>query len=233
MQGIDPKFFVDLIDPQQISEVDQYSSSVLRICHYSNPRVVRPQDHYEECKIETDDVSGPPTVATHIAFGSHTDTSFVTVAPVSSSKGLEIMDLSSGSWLLPEENYDPYSVVVFTGEVMQILSRSYFRAAVHRVVFTDHDSNRVSCPLIIRGRKKAIVRPISHELYHHSLVNLTERIPDFSATNMNLIHKMLDLKRQKCIKSHSHDEVSDWVLAAFPIIIGSNEEVNVASNEKS
>lgn len=106
---------------------------------------------------------------------------------------------------------------------MQILSRSYFRAAVHRVIFTEVNTNRVSCPLIIRGRKKAIIKPLSHESYRHLMVNLAERIPDFSDTNMNLIHKMLDLKRQKCIKSHSNDQESDWVLAAFPVVIGSNE----------
>ena len=200
---LDENYMTDLMDQSIISEEEHFSSSVLRICNYM------PEAH---CSLTNPD-------SPDIAFGSHTDTSFVTVAPVSSNNGLELMDLSDGSWHLAEEVLDKTSVVVFTGECLQMLTKSYYRACVHRVRVTGKN-NRISCPLIMRGRKKALIRSIDED----RLIAIPEYqrsyIPDLSGTSMGLIHKMLDFKRLKCRKQNENSN-EDWVLAAYPVHLGS------------
>ena len=63
-----------------ISESD-YSSSLLRVCSYPN----------EVLQVTDTDASD-----NRIAFGSHTDTTFVTVGLCSSNPGLEVRDVSTG-----------------------------------------------------------------------------------------------------------------------------------------
>ena len=40
-------------------------------------------------------------------------------------------------------------------------------------------------------------------------------LPDLEGSSMKLIHKLLDLKRQKCLRDHSDSTDSDWVLCAY------------------
>jgi isopenicillin N synthase-like dioxygenase len=207
-----PDYFTDLMDAADIPEAEHFSSSVLRICSYLPGR-----ERSASAAAASDTSAGASKP--DIAFGSHTDTSFVTVAPVSSNNGLEIMDLWDGTWHMPEAGEGTNSVVVFTGECCQMLSRSYFRAAVHRVRVMGA-SSRVSCPLIMRGRKKAEIKALEESV----LASISEEhrayVPDLDGTSMALIHKMLDFKRVKCRKSNEDTEDDDWILAAYPRVIG-------------
>jgi isopenicillin N synthase-like dioxygenase len=153
--GIDPSYFLELIDQDPLPE-GEVSSTVLRICSY-------PFDINH-------------TKDNQISFGAHTDTSFITIGTFSSTSGLEIQDLVTQSWLSIEEQIIPNLIVpqvaVFVGDVMQLLTRNFFTATVHRVrTYHRHPLKdphlmtsppRVSCPFIVRGRHKTKIRSIQH-----------------------------------------------------------------------
>ena len=146
----------------------EYSSSLLRICKY--PGFV---------SIPTSTDASDPS----ISFGSHTDTSFLTIGLIGAVSGMEIFDIHSNSWVAVESDscihrcehisYSPVGervsrlitcpnpsprMVVFSGEFLQILTGHRFTAAVHRVrTPEDLSLARISCPFIIRGRDKAVV----------------------------------------------------------------------------
>jgi isopenicillin N synthase-like dioxygenase len=151
--GIDPAYFLDLIDQNSIPP-QEISSTVLRICSY-------PFDINDSKESQ-------------ISFGSHTDTSFLTIGTVSSTSGLEIFDNMTQSWIqveqtilsTPLENNQPI-VAVFVGDVMHLLTKGFYSASVHRVrTYSHHPLKhqtvpRVSCPLIIRGRHKSKISAVS------------------------------------------------------------------------
>mmetsp|Transcript_27159 Transcript_27159/g.37426 ORF Transcript_27159/g.37426 Transcript_27159/m.37426 type:complete len:363 (+) Transcript_27159:205-1293(+) len=148
-----------------------YSSSLLRICKYvANINKLN--------GIESSLLNRPH----HVVFGAHTDTSFLTIALLSSTPGLQIVDQSTIQWVSPEIHTEAvarvegdstcvHEAVVFVGEFLQVLTGGVFTAAVHRVVgdrsfpsssssFNDKAGDeciRVSCPYIIRGFNKAII----------------------------------------------------------------------------
>ena len=103
-------------------------------------------------------------------FGAHTDTSFVTIVPASSTSGLEVLDEDRLQWYRPELNArrharsldpagarsDDYGwncryLVVMPGELLQLSSRNNVPAAVHRVV-AEAERPRLSAPVLLRAR---------------------------------------------------------------------------------
>ena len=170
-----------------------------------------------------------------VAFGEHTDTTFLTIAPASGVPGLEILDpfpgwydnagrfadpeafdrnysdpvdttsyrnavkgavgeergrrrgingsiffdnrvngkndmenVTCGGWVRPEAQAGVDAlrdVVVFVGEFLQVLSRSRFKAAEHRVVRPQAgNGQRISMPLLIRGRLDSVIDAEKHAL---------------------------------------------------------------------
>ncbi|CAM9516456.1 unnamed protein product [Scytosiphon promiscuus] len=138
---VDPSAFLGLVDGGEGREDGQgprkMSSTPLRICRYAGG-------------------------GDGIAFGAHTDTTFLTVIPCASAPGLEIMQPSTGRWVRPEaaRKCQPgCDVMLLAGELLQVLGRGRHRAAVHRVVRpADLVEPRVSTPLLVRGRAGAVVR---------------------------------------------------------------------------
>lgn len=121
---IDPQFLLDLTDLEQLSALDEhavhdeengyipdginaptaeslrkftYSSTLLRICKYA----VEQNDVADatKTKVELRSRRRP------IAFGAHTDSSFITVALLASVPGLEIVDQHSNTWVCPEVRF--------------------------------------------------------------------------------------------------------------------------------
>lgn len=186
--GVDAIYAWRLMDPVELQ--DSYSSSVLRICSYP-----------------AHNTSSDESV---VAFGAHTDTSFVTVAPCSSVHGLQ-MRFADGSWRSVET--DPSQVIVFTGEIMQILTRHHYRAAVHRVIASS--TRRISCPFIIRGYPKAYLTSPDDAIYNHSNKEVAmTMLSNLEGVTMKHLHKILDLRRARCRKKHENDD-GDWVLCAY------------------
>lgn len=219
----------------------QYSSSLLRICKYVH------------------DVSSCGPKPKSVSFGAHTDSSFITVAPVSTTPGLEVVDQQGNYWTCPELISESSSgsagaersshVLVFVGEFLQVLTKNRFKATVHRVVeFPSSSSNctngdtstgevaskhRISCPYLIRGLNDAVIN-MHDEKYHHQEDSLTtDKVPDLDGTTMKLLHKLLDLKRQKCFRDND-SKPGSWVLSAFPIenMPVEEEEKDTAPKEK-
>ena len=95
--GISPSIFFDVMDAAEIPQ-GHLTSSVLRVCKYS-----------------------PGGRRHELAFGEHTDSSFVTVALCSTVPGLEIKSIS-GDWIKPETaGSDILDAIVFVGNCSLIL----------------------------------------------------------------------------------------------------------------
>lgn len=98
-----------------------------------------------------------------VPFGAHTDTTFLTAIPCASIPGLEIINPASGRWVRPEAASicRPGSdVMLLAGELLQVLGRGRYQAAVHRVVRPAGmlpPKPRVSTPLLLRGVADATV----------------------------------------------------------------------------
>jgi isopenicillin N synthase-like dioxygenase len=140
---IDPQVFLSAVDVP-----GEMTASVLRICHYGK-------------KMEGSEQASAPkgSDSSAVAFGEHTDSSFVTLALCSLVPGLQIKASDTNTWCLPEENRDSLDVIVFVGEFMQVLTKSAYKAAVHRVLRPSAESpeDRVSFPFLLRGRHQAIL----------------------------------------------------------------------------
>lgn len=173
------------------------SSSVLRICVY---------DAREECEYPK------------VMFGAHTDTSFVTMGMHCNTPGLEILDLETDEWVCPEALYPAEiqpRVTIFVGEFLQILTKQYFQAAVHRVTAFS-SAVRISCPFIIRGRDEKKILFRDSKYIHPGGLN-RDYIPDLDDTPFGSVHKLLDLKRNWIGRQYENDDDSEWVLAAYPV----------------
>lgn len=80
-------------------------------------------------------------------------------------------------------------------------------------------SIRVSCPYIVRGRNKAVIN-IKGTQYKHELADVQNsmalnKFAGFDGVSMKLLHKLLDMKRQKCMHSNKGNK-EEWILSAYP-----------------
>ena len=177
------------------------SSSVLRICSYPNVQ---------------------QSIHDDIAFGSHTDTSFLTISPCSSVPGVEVYDWSRSVWLSPEMDRSSSCVIVFVGEMLEIITKRKFRAVVHRVRSPSfkqaegETTSRVSAPYLIRGLHKAVFSPKNYN--HPGGEEAVNELADLDGVTCREIHKILDFKRQRCAKSNENNP-AEWVLSSFGVTL--------------
>jgi isopenicillin N synthase-like dioxygenase len=132
-------------------------------------------------------------------------------------------------------------VVAFVGEFLQVLTKSLYRAAVHRVaeqqgqhqyqhqeavaeggdgLSVARPVTRISCPYIIRGRHGAVISLRDAARYTHpggDEAVSEEKMPNLDGTSVRMMHKLLDLKRQKCFRENGSAEGKNWVLSAYPV----------------
>ena len=194
--GLDPSFLLDLVD-SEICPLPEaaYSAAVLRICRY------------------------PPSEE-RISFGAHTDTSILTICPLCSVPGLEVYDPHDQRWVAVESEYvSSDTVLVLVGELLQIIFRQKFRASVHRVR-SPLERHRLSSPLLMRGRRAAIIDPSKYE-HHLSEEEVAALLADLHGVSMSEVHMLLDLKRRKCSKQNQINE-AEWVLSAFSASVDSS-----------
>lgn len=146
LPGINSADFLELVDDGEGEEAgdrhgsegivaEGLSSTPLRMCRYAG--------------------------ADGVAFGAHTDTTFLTVIPCASAPGLEILEPSTGRWIRPEAAGDAIpgaDVMLLAGELLQVLGQGRYQAAVHRVVRpVGLLEPRVSTPLLVRGNANVAV----------------------------------------------------------------------------
>ena len=243
----------DLKDPlengetseQQIEdgEISDVSSSLLRVCSYPALQADAPL---------SDPLTDTDPTDKGVVFGSHTDTSVLTLGMCSSDPGLELYDRQLKRWVngelvaqqsciasgqTREERGVP--LIVFVGEVLQVLTRAYYRATIHRVR-APRAGTRISCPFIIRGKWGRTINMRNGQnlesdgegeeeelesYYAHPGGNevLKKYTPDLDGSDVSLVHKILDLKRAKC-RRRNENATSDWVLAAELEVLGEEGE---------
>ena len=131
--GLDRAYVDDPTDARP--RTDAVSSSALRLCWYNRSSEA-------------------------VLFGAHTDSTFVTVAPL--SPGIEFYG-DDGTWHAPDvEGGDDGSLaVVWAGELLELADASY-AAAVHKVIGPERP--RASTPLLLRGRPAVAMHgiPMQH-----------------------------------------------------------------------
>jgi len=234
---LDPACIVDLTDC--LEPCESVSSSLLRICLYpavNSAAAAATTTTTTTASATTTAHVGTPTDKSdaRVAFGSHTDTSFLTLGLCSSNPGLEVFCQESNTWISIEARANALPLraatsssstsspsppasssircVAFIGEFLQVLTRSHYKACVHRVR-SPQNENRLSCPYIIRGKSKATIALRDTQKYAHGASDeqLQSITADLDGTTMKFLHKMLDFKRQKCLKANENN-VDDWVL---------------------
>ena len=191
------------------------SSSVLRVCCYPTS-----------------------SVSSSIAFGAHTDTTFLTLGPMSSVPGLEMFDFASASWIAVEElnalrrmamsrsakSTGALVIGLFVGELLQVLTRKHFRATIHRVrAPVGAHRERISCPLLIRGKWGRIIslkgtEPTASVPEHPGGAAALALLADLDGIDMKTLHRMLDFKREKCRKLHEQRVIAAKKLAQQQIL---------------
>ena len=185
--------------------VPALSSSLLRICKY-------------DAETQLFSPSLIDGINKRIAFGAHTDTSFLTLGLCSSNPAIEMADLEINEWISPEKSSPPNSIMIFVGEFLQVLTKDRFMASVHRVGVISSGS-RISCPLIIREHPDKVIQ-FHDRRYSHpggDAAVSAENVPDFDGMTLKMIHKLLELKRRKCFERNGSAE-GNWVLSSFPIV---------------
>ena len=200
----DPACAVGVVNNDDTVDV---SSSLLRVCCYPNAPV------------------------TSMAFGAHTDTTMLTMGPISSSPGLELYDRPGQSWVNVEAecamsrlarsrpvsaevcSVGKITVGLFIGEILQVLTRKYYLATIHRVRAPQGGVHvkRYSCPLLVRGKWGRRIRlggtdgednPIDGAPVHPGGAAVADMLPDLDGIDMKTLHRILDHKRAKCRVSH-------------------------------
>lgn len=109
----------------------------------------------------------------------HEDIDLLTVLPSATQPGLEAMDLD-GHW--HKIACDPGQLVVNAGDMLQMMTRGYFRSTTHRVSNPDAEErtkSRLSMPLFLHPHDGTKLTPeITSEQYLRERLNEIGLIPD-------------------------------------------------------
>ena len=87
----------------------------------------------------------------------HEDINLITILPMSSASGLEVLG-TSGDWIPVPAGFD--NVVINIGDMLQEASGGYFPSTTHRVVNPegeDMDESRMSLPLFLHPRPDVVL----------------------------------------------------------------------------
>ncbi|CAJ1357380.1 unnamed protein product [Effrenium voratum] len=139
---VPPEALLQCIDQEGLENLEDgdCSASVLRLCSYG----------LEACAEEE---------ASHaVFFDEHTDSSFLTLAPVGSAPGLQFRDRDE-RWLDVESGLAKGEcLVVFVGDFLEVLTKGTYAAARHRVCKdTEGRTQRFSMPFLVRGQPTSTI----------------------------------------------------------------------------
>ena len=87
----------------------------------------------------------------------HEDINLITILPMSSASGLEVLDVT-GDWMPVPARFD--NVIVNIGDMLQEASGGYFPSTTHRVVKPageDMNGSRMSLPLFLHPRPDVVL----------------------------------------------------------------------------
>lgn len=159
------------------TDLSKASNSALRVLLYSKPGVDAPGHVF--------------------GTGDHTDNSFVTVAPASSVRGLELLPRDDeGSWVNVEEAMSDMGdvVCVFVGDSLAKLTDAYYPSVLHRpnekaclspfaslpATASDDERRRcgrISTPFFLRGRQDAVLGDVTVAQLEYNYMRCRELWP--------------------------------------------------------
>lgn len=87
-----------------------------------------------------------------IRAAAHEDINLITLLPAATSPGLQVKDIHGGWHDVP---CDPGTIVVNTGDMLQLCSQNYYRSTTHRVLNPQGEAakqSRFSMPLFLHAR---------------------------------------------------------------------------------
>jgi len=187
--GVSPTALLQCIDEPSLQnrEDGDCGASVLRLSCYGSEGGAEAEE--QPCTLPAEGV----------VFDEHTDASFLTLAPVSFTPGLQMRHAVTDEWLDVERGLDGRGgdLIVFVGDFVEILTKQTYAAARHRVVASREEQEqlgmrRLSMPFLVRGQPDATI-------------DTTQFVPEESdeaplaRLNMNYrdLRRFLDLKGRK------------------------------------
>lgn len=139
------------LDERGPAEVTRhFVMSLARMVADSSPSVLRIQ-HY--LPLRGDELADAPRAL------PHTDINLLTLLPAPSGRGLQIFQ-TDGGW--QDVASDPQSLIINVGEMLQLASGGYYRAALHRVMKpagTEARDSRMSMPLFVHPADDVTLAP--------------------------------------------------------------------------
>jgi len=125
-----------------------YSSSILFIRYYTAADLIPTEP--------TEPISPDPISTERRDYKQpHTDSSIITLKPISNVAGLQILNHSTGEWNNLEGSDHKNKFIVFAGEELAYHTKGKISASVHRVQDNlKNTESRVSLPFQLRGDLK-------------------------------------------------------------------------------
>lgn len=170
--GVQLLSWIDAATPAEIKQdfsmplqkmVEDSPDTLFRILHY--PPIMQNEDENA------------------IRAAAHEDIDFMTLLPAATSMGLQTKD-TQGNW--HDISCDPGTIVVNAGDMLQTLTKGYYRSTTHRVINPVGDAARVSrysAPLFVHPRgnvklseKHTACSYLSERLMELGLLTQEERI---------------------------------------------------------
>jgi len=150
--GVDSAAFLAPLAPAD-APPDYVSASVMRLCHY---RAARHPAAGPDASVPA---SPPPPTEREVLFDQHTDSSMLTLSPLSTTcAGLQLADAAGGAdgpwpaWVDAEDapGATAADLEVHTGDFLSFLTRDYFPPCLHRILRPVGGVGRLSMPLLLR-----------------------------------------------------------------------------------
>lgn len=179
-RNLPPEALLQCIDTEALNNLEDgdCSASVLRLCSYGFESEAEPETTAEES----------------VVFDEHTDSSFLTLAAIGSSPGLQFRDPTDPEKWLEVESGLPQSkfVVVFVGDFLEVLTKGAYAAAPHRVCCNEDGSGRkrrFSMPYLVRGQPSSVIDT-------SSFIDKEEQLPllRLEGVKYSDLRQFLDLK---------------------------------------
>ena len=101
---------------------------------------------------------------------AHGDINFITLLPAATAPGLQVQDIE-GNW--HDVKCDPESIVINVGDMLEMITKGFYKSTTHRVKNPDNNTDRISTPLFIHAHPDTVLSP-----HHTAKTYLDERLSE-------------------------------------------------------
>eukprot|EP01090_Pellita_catalonica_P021999 TRINITY_DN8394_c0_g1_i3.p1 TRINITY_DN8394_c0_g1~~TRINITY_DN8394_c0_g1_i3.p1 ORF type:complete len:583 (+),score=96.87 TRINITY_DN8394_c0_g1_i3:51-1799(+) len=106
----------------------------------------------------------------------HTDTTILSVGPVSEIPELQFYNRATREWVYAESEVDNSHVIIFAGRMLARLTAGYYQPTFHRV-YRRCGEERLSLPFFLRNRGEAVIDSV--KIIENSNLRHTWEVPKF------------------------------------------------------